>query len=196
MKQISSLVALLAVLCISFASSQTPVHPPYPQYGTYDTDGITPHEYQQRRAAVRALMDSGSIAVFRANDPDNRNGDVDFRFRQNDNFLYLTGCNETNSTLLLAPGGFRIDSITVVNEILFVGAYTKNWCGYTLGVEGAKQVLGFGGNETQSMVLTTDKLKELLPRILLSKKHSTTHLHYRTYCSIQYQKQSLLLRAR
>ena len=164
------MLVLLVVCGISFASSQALIHPPYPQYGTYDTDGITPLEYRQRRAAVRALMDSGSVAVFRANDPDNRNGDVDYPFRQNSTFLYLTGCNETNSTLILAPDGIRIDSITVADEILFVGPHAKTWSGYTLGTEGANRVLGFGAGGNQSIALATDKLKELLPQILQSKK--------------------------
>jgi Xaa-Pro aminopeptidase len=168
MKQISFFLILIFFLDVSFASSQTSVNPPYAHYGIYDTQGIKPQEYQQRRAAVIAKMDSGSVAVFRANDPDNRNGDIDYKFRQNNNFLYLTGCNETNSTLILAPNGIRIDSVTVAEEILFVSEYTKNWSGFNLGLEGAKQVLGFGAEGTKSVVLTTEKLKEFLPQILKS----------------------------
>jgi len=114
-------------------------------------------------------MDSGSVAVFHANDSDNRNGDVDYKFRQNDNFLYLTGCSEKNSTLILAPNGIQIDSATITKEIFFVGEHTKSWNGDNLGLEGAKQVFGFGAKEKNSVVLTTEKLKELLPQILKSK---------------------------
>jgi Xaa-Pro aminopeptidase len=168
MKQIYSSLILLFFLDVSFASSQTSVNPPFAQYGIYDLDGIKPQEYQQRRAAVIAKMDSGSIAVFRANDPDDRNGGTDYRFRQNDNFLYLTGCNETNSTLILAPNGIRIDSVTIAKAVLFVNGYAKSWSGPNLGLEGAKQVLGFGAEGTKSVVLTNEKLKELLPQILKS----------------------------
>ena len=126
MKNIYSTLILLFFLDVSFALSQIIVNLPFAKYGIYDTDGIKPQEYQQHRAAVIARMDSGSVAVFCANVPDNRNGDTDYKFRQNDNFLYLTGCNETNSTLILAPNGIRIDSITIANEILFVNEYTKS----------------------------------------------------------------------
>ena len=166
MRQISFFLVLPLILDFSFTSSQTSVNPPFAQYGLYDTDGIKPKEYQQRRASVIAKMDSGSVAVFHANDPNNRNGDSEYKFRQNDNFLYLTGCNETNSTLILAPNGIRIDSGKVAEEILFVSEYAKSWSGYNLGLEGAKQVLGFGAGGAKSVVLTTDKLKELLPQIL------------------------------
>jgi Xaa-Pro aminopeptidase len=170
MKQIIISFILLSLLKITSASSQTFINLPFAHYGIYDTDGIKPQEYQQRRIAVIAMMDSGSVAIFHANDIYNRNGDTDYKFRQNDNLLYLTGCNETNSTLILAPNGMQIDSITITKEILFVSKYIKSWSGYNLGVEGAKQVLGFGVEGKKSIVLTTEKLKELLPQILKSKK--------------------------
>ena len=169
MKRISFIFYILLFLDSSCALSQTKVHSPFARYGIYDTDGVKPQEYQQRRAAVIALMDSGSVAVFRSKDPDNRNGDTDNKFRQNDNFLYLTGCNETNSTLILAPNGIEIDSVTKANEIFLNNVNTKNWSGYNIGVEGAPLVLGFGAEGTKSIVLPADKLKELLPQILKSK---------------------------
>jgi len=175
MKKYSLIFIFLFTLNYSVTSSQTSVNETFTKYSIYDTDGIKPQEYQQRRATVIALMDSGSVAIFRANGPDNRNGDTDYRFRQNDNFLYLTGCNETNSTLILFSNGMQIDSIAKVNEILFINEYTKSWSGYNLGVEGAKKVLGFGAEVTKSVVLTSEKLKELLPKILKSKKKSLLH---------------------
>jgi len=169
MKQIIFILTLLLSLDVPVASCQLSVHRSFARFGIDDTDGISPQEYQQRRSAVLALMDSGSVAVFRSNDSDNRNGDVDYRFRQNDNFLYLTGCNESNCTLILAPNALRLDNTTLAKEILFVGNSLKDWSGSHLGVEGAEEVLGFGIDGHFSIVRTTDKLKELLPEILQSK---------------------------
>ena len=169
MKQIYFVFVILLFLDTSYAVSQTTVDPSFARYGIYDTDGVKPQEYRQRRAAVIALMDSGSAAVFRSKDPDNRNGDTDYKFRQNDNFLYLTGCNETNSTLILAPNGIQIDSFAGAKEIFFINEYARSWSGYNLGVEGAVRVLGFGAGGTKSIVLPTDKLKEILSIILSSK---------------------------
>ena len=140
----------------------------YIQFGIFDDDCIPSEEYRTRRATAMSLMDSGSVAIFRANDFDNRNGDIDYEFRQNDNFLYLTGCNESNSTLILIPHGFQIDSSRFVTEMLFINERVKSWAGDRLGIEGAKEVLGFGLNS--SAVLANDKLKEIIPSILKSVK--------------------------
>jgi len=106
------IIECLVLLDSSSVSSQTSFNQSFSDYGIYDTDGIKPHEYQQRRAAVMARMESGSIAFFHANYPVDRNADTDYKFRQSDNFLCLTGCNETNSTLILAPYGIHPDSVT------------------------------------------------------------------------------------
>jgi Xaa-Pro aminopeptidase len=169
MKQVYSFLILFILLDSSFVSSQTIFNQSFADYGIFDTDGIKPPEYQQRRAAVMAMMDSGSVAIFHANNPVHRNADTDYKFRQNDDFLYLTGCNETNSTLILAPNGIHLDSVTSAKEIIFVAEYTKTWSGYNLGLEGAKRILGFDDHRTFSAVFTAEKLKMLLPLILNSK---------------------------
>ena len=158
----------------SHASGQPIGNPGFERFGIYDTDGITPQEYKQRRAAVIALMDSGSVAIFHSNEPINRNGDTEYKFRQNDNLLYLTGCTETNCTLLLSPNEIQLDHLAPTHEILFISDYKKTWNGYNLGVEGARQILGFGAEGTTSVVLPNEKMKELLPQIL----HSTNLLYY------------------
>ncbi len=73
MKQIYLFFILFFVLDSAFASSQTSINQSFVQYGIYDTDGINPQEYQQRRAAVMAMMDSSSIAIYPANNLLNRN---------------------------------------------------------------------------------------------------------------------------
>ena len=174
MKQIFFFFLFPIILCVSCSSSQTFDDAIFAKYGIFDTDGIKPEEYHQRRAKVMAKMDSGSIAILRANDPCNRNGDTDYKFRQNDNFLYLTGCNETNSTLILVPDGVLIDSITIAKEILFVQDSPKRWTGKNLGVEGAKEILGFGAEGTASIALAGNKLKDILSKAL----ESNTILYY------------------
>ncbi len=158
------------VASISSSSSQTTGISPFAQYGMYDTDSIKPEEYRQRRAAVMARMDSGAVAIFRANALARRNSDTDYKFRQSDNFLYLTGCEEPNSTLILVPEGVEIDSVAKAAEILVVPPRTKSWSGDNLGTEGAKEIFGFGASGTPSIALATGKLKEFLARVLPTKK--------------------------
>jgi Xaa-Pro aminopeptidase len=169
MRRVYLVISLLAV-GVGFTFCQTPNEQPFAKYGVYNADVIKAEEYRQRRLAVMAKMDSESVAIFRANDSDNRNSDTDYKYRQNDNMLYLTGCEEANSTLVIIPDGFQLDSVTIVKEIFFVRARSRSWSGDNLGIEGAKELLGFGNNGTASIALTTDKLKEILPQILQKKK--------------------------
>jgi Xaa-Pro aminopeptidase len=175
MKRRFSFSLFLVILCVFFSSAQTTSGVPYSKYGIYDTDGIRSGENRQRRSAVMAKMDSHSVAIFRAQDYANRSGDIEYRFRQNSNFLYLTGCNESNSTLILIPDGFVLDNGALVKEILFVAPKTKEWTGENLGTEGACEILGFGSEGTQSIALTNERLKEILVSAL-----SNTHILYYT----------------
>ena len=174
MKNIALIIFLFFFLRSSSASGQPIGDPKYERFGIYDADGITPQEYEQRRAAVIALMDSGSVAIFHSSEPVNRNSDTEYKFRQNDNVLYLTGCTETNCTLILSSNEIRIDRVAPIKEILFISDYKKTWSGYNLGVEGARQILGFGAEGTSSVVLPNEKMKEIVPQIL----QSTNLLYY------------------
>jgi Xaa-Pro aminopeptidase len=169
MKRLLVLYFFLGFFSWSPVFSQVGENTQFAKYGIYDTDIIKPDEYHQRRAAVIAKMDSGSVAIFRANDPSKRVGDTDYKYRQNSNLLYLTGCNEPNSTLILVRDGIRVDSASGVKEILFVRSREKTWKGENLDVEGAREILGFGDTST-SIVLTNERLWDLLPGILQASR--------------------------
>jgi Xaa-Pro aminopeptidase len=138
------------------------------KYGLFDTDNIPKDEYRQRRDSVLQYMVPGSAAVFRANDPCRRNSGLDYGYRQNSDFLYLTGCNESNSTLILVAGGVRIDTLDKVKCILFMREAETRWSGSTLGVEGAEKILGFSDAAEASVVLTNDRLWDVMPEIFKS----------------------------
>ena len=171
----SSFSLFLIILCVSFSLGQSTDGVPYTKYGIHDIDRIRPVECRQRRSALMAKMDPNSIAIFRAQEYANRSGDIDYRFRQNSNFLYFTGCNESNSTLILIPDGFVLNNGTLVKEILFLASKTKDWTGENLGTEGAREILGFGSEGTQSIAFPNDRLKEILTSLLLN-----THILYYT----------------
>ena len=67
--------------------------------------GITPQEYQQRRAELRKSLD-GVMVLFGAEDSD----DLHTSFFQESNFLYLSGWREPGAVMLL----------TQQTEILFL----------------------------------------------------------------------------
>jgi Xaa-Pro aminopeptidase len=65
---------------------------------------IPKSDFRRRRAALMNLMDEESIAVIPAASLKTRNRDSDFLFRQDSDFHYLTGFNEPEAVLVLAPG--------------------------------------------------------------------------------------------
>jgi Xaa-Pro aminopeptidase len=70
--------------------------------------GITPEEFARRRFAVVAQLDSSSALVMRASDIRMRANDVNYRYRQESNFWYLTGVEEPNGYLIISPGGIAV----------------------------------------------------------------------------------------
>jgi len=73
--------------------------------------GIPDAEYHARRASLCRLLDSTSAAVFRAAEQKWRNGDVNFPYRQESNYLYLTGENSPSGALILIPGGITLQQM-------------------------------------------------------------------------------------
>ena len=65
---------------------------------------IRPAEYRRRRAALMSHMTPGSVAVVPAATVRLRNRDTEYPFRQDSDFLYLTGFVEPDAVLVLAPG--------------------------------------------------------------------------------------------
>ncbi len=110
-----------------------------------DADRLPKEFHQKNREALRALMPEKSAAVFFANPVRNRNNDVDYQFSQNPNFYYLTGYLEPNAALIILKEPRVFDGVST-NEILFVqdrNASSEIWTGKRLGIDGAKQMLGF-----------------------------------------------------
>jgi len=69
-------------------------------------------EFAQRRARLVALVDTSAAFVLHAADSRQRSGDVTYPYRQESDFLYLTGISESSLTLLIVPGGVQVDGKT------------------------------------------------------------------------------------
>jgi len=86
-------------------------------------------------------MEDGDIALFQGASLMVRNHDVDFPFRQQSGFWYLTGLPEAEGALMLSKG---IEGVAA--ETLFVlprDPAKETWHGRRLGPEGAMEKLGF-----------------------------------------------------
>lgn len=95
----------------------------------------------RNRANFAAQLPPKSVAVFTANEPMPRNGDEFYPFRQQSDFFYLTGINEENAYLLIAPD-YPIEDL---REILFIEPYDEvkaTWQGEMLDNAQAAELSG------------------------------------------------------
>lgn len=115
------------------------------QGSVYDTDLLPKEFHAGRRNALRKLMDDSSVAVFFSGTIKNRSNDVNYEFHQDPNFYYFTGLREPGAVLVVFKNEIEINGVTG-NEILFLkdkDPKSERWMGKLLGVEGAKNILGF-----------------------------------------------------
>ena len=95
----------------------------------------------RNRANLAAQLPPKSIAVFTANEAMPRNGDQFFPFRQQSDFFYLTGIEEENAFLIMAPDYPQEEN----REILFIEPYDEvkaTWQGEMLDSKQATELSG------------------------------------------------------
>ena len=95
----------------------------------------------RNRANLAAQLPPKSVAVFTANEPMPRNGDEFYPFRQQSDFFYLTGINEENAFLIIAPD-YPDESM---REMLFIEPYDEvkaTWQGEMLDAAQATELSG------------------------------------------------------
>ncbi|MEO2183381.1 MAG: aminopeptidase P N-terminal domain-containing protein [bacterium] len=100
---------------------------------------IAPAEYVSRRRELSAFMDEGSIAIVPGANPKIRNGDVQYPFRQDSDFRYLTGFDEPNAVFVLIPGREHGEALLFCRER---DNEHERWHGHITGPERAMQLLG------------------------------------------------------
>ncbi len=86
-----------------------------------------------------ALMEPNSIAILPSALLLTRNGDVEYRFRQDSDFHYLTGFDEHDSVVLLIPGRKHGEAILFCRER---DEDLERWHGKVTGPERAMQLYG------------------------------------------------------
>lgn len=65
---------------------------------------LNPKEFARRRRQLMRMIGKGGVAVLPAAQTRFRNRDVEYGFRQDSDFYYLTGFNEPEAVAVLAPG--------------------------------------------------------------------------------------------
>jgi len=117
-------------------------------------------EYAKRRNTLMQKIGPNGIVILPAANELLRNGDAFYPYRQNSDFYYLTGFNEPESVLVLAPKRKQ------GQYILFNRVRDKDkeiWDGPRAGQDGARDI--FMADEAHPI----PDLEKLLPDLLLSR---------------------------
>ncbi|MFT5657397.1 MAG: Xaa-Pro aminopeptidase [Gammaproteobacteria bacterium] len=114
-------------------------------------------EFKRRRAQLMKIMGKNSIAILPSSSQMARNRDVDFPFRQDSDFLYLTGFNEPDAVVVLAPGRKHGEYILFCRE---KDPEQETWHGRRAGQEGAVEV--YGADDS----FPIDDIDDILPGLL------------------------------
>jgi Xaa-Pro aminopeptidase len=97
------------------------------------TTKISNQEFARRRRDLMAQMEPNSIAIVPAALEKIRNRDVEFPFRQDSDFYYLTGFPEPDAVLVLLPGREHGEVVVFCRER---DPTMELWNGYRAGPEG------------------------------------------------------------
>ena len=95
---------------------------------------ISTQEFAERRSKLMDLIGNDAIAIIPSAKVISRNSDAEFAFRQDSDFLYLTGFNEPDSVAVLVPGREKSEYILFCRE---KDPKKEQWTGRMAGIEGA-----------------------------------------------------------
>jgi Xaa-Pro aminopeptidase len=112
--------------------------------------------YFNRRQKLLERMEEG-VAIIASAPHTFRSNDTEYPYRQNSDFHYLCGLNESNAALVLIKTGSE------TKTVLYVEAYNAEyalWNGAKLGIEGAQS--RFNVDEVRDVAEYPKEIKELL----------------------------------
>ncbi len=112
--------------------------------------------FGRRRRDIMALMGDG-VAVMPTAPVSRRNNDVDYPFRPDSDFQYLSGFPEPESVLVLVPGRTQGEYILFCRER---DAEKETWHGRRAGLEGA--IESFGADDA----FPIEDIDDILPGLL------------------------------
>lgn len=123
-------------------------------------------EYQQRRQQLMEKLGNGT-GIFRSAPTAVMHNDVEYNFRQDSDFFYLTGFNEPEAVAVLVPHHAEHQFVLFVRP----KDWEKEvWSGYRAGVDAAKEF--YGADAAYSIT----ELDEKLPQYLENADRIVYHL--------------------
>ncbi len=97
------------------------------------------NEFAKRRKQLMRMMGPDAVAIIAAAPVRIRNRDVEFSYRQDSDFAYLTGFPEPEAVAVLIPGRKQAEYILFCRER---DPVMETWNGYRAGQEGACEIYG------------------------------------------------------
>jgi Xaa-Pro aminopeptidase len=113
--------------------------------------------YAKRRRQLMRMMSDNSVAILPSAPLLVRNRDVEHGFRQDSDFMYLSGFNEPESVLVLIPGRAQGEFIMFCRDR---DPARETWDGRRYGPEGAME--HFAADDAYPI----DDLEEILPGLM------------------------------
>jgi len=117
-------------------------------------------EFARRRQQFLRMIGVGNIAVFASASVLMRNNDVEFPFRQNSDFFYLSGFDEPESVIVFVPGRKQGEYILFCREF---NEKTALWVGANAGLDGA--IKDYAVDDA----FPIDDIDDILPGLLENK---------------------------
>src|SRR5262245_56119521 len=96
-------------------------------------------EFTRRRRQLMKMMGKGAIAILPAVPEKSRNGDVNYHYRPDSDFFYLTGFAEPEAVAVLIPGRDHAEYVLFVRDR---DPTRETWDGRRAGPEGATAEYG------------------------------------------------------
>ncbi len=118
---------------------------------------MKPTEFKRRRNQLMKMMGKNTIAILPSASEIIRNRDAHFPFRQDSDFLYLTGFNEPDAVMVLMPGRRHGEYILFCRE---KDPEQETWNGRRAGQEGAVEI--YGADDS----FPIDDIDDILPGLL------------------------------
>ena len=109
-------------------------------------------------------MTDGSVAILNAASLQYKSGAVFHPYRQESNFLWLTGWNEDDAVAVIEKTGPRLGDYTFRMFVKRKNPQEEQWSGYRNGIQAAQDV--FNADEAYGF----DRAETMLPQILNSAK--------------------------
>jgi Xaa-Pro aminopeptidase len=130
-----SLLCAAALAPVALAADTWKIAPPPP--ASWQRDRLS--DLAARRKAVAEQIGEKGILILYAAEPRNYAGDVDWPYRQENDFFYLTGISQEGSALVMIPGAARF------REILFMppsNPAQESWTGHILTPAEGREISG------------------------------------------------------